>query len=301
MRPLVGHDLDARRPSVSRRRTGECSKISMPRSSAARASPTASLPGCTSAFAVRLEHRAEIGGRGDGCLHLRPDRDARRRSSPRSAASCAHSSSHSSWCGSVATASAPDALPLGVDAPLGDVGPHRVEVRHAEPVELVDLVGPAAQAVVAAVREARFAESAVATGCRPPDRPRLDERDARVGVAAAGEQRGPQAGVAAADDHEVGVVVAAQRGPIGGWSGRSSSQKTLWRVSARLRWMTDAAGRCRSKTVVPTGITSLSARWFHLRRASGGCGGALMSRTCVAPGRACPARAAVRGQASSAA
>ena len=105
-----------------------------------------------------------------------------------------------------------DALPLGVDAPLGDVGAHRVEVRQAQVVEPIDLVGPAAQAVVAAVGEARFAESAVATGCRPSDRARLDEGDAGVGVAPAGEQRRPQPGVAAADDHQVGVVISAERG-----------------------------------------------------------------------------------------
>ena len=70
-------------------------------------------------------------------------------------------------------------------------------------------LGPAAEAVVAAVGEARLAESAVAARCRPADRARLDDDDAGVGVAPLREQRGPQAGVAAADDHEVGVVVSA--------------------------------------------------------------------------------------------
>ena len=105
-----------------------------------------------------------------------------------------------------------DALPLGVDAPPGDVGAHRIEVRHAQVVELIDLVGPAAQAVFAAVGEARLAEPAVAARCRPSDRTRLDERDAGVGVAPAGEQRRPEPGVPAAHDHQVGVVIAAERG-----------------------------------------------------------------------------------------
>ncbi len=163
---------------------------------------------------VGLEDRAEVGGRGDGGLHLgavQPD-DAlfaagggilRPLVEPLELVRLGRHRERA------------HALPIGVDAPLGDVGAHRIEVRHAQVVELIDLVGPAAESVVASVGEARFAEAAVATGCRPPDRPRLDEGDAGVGVASPREQRRPQAGVAAAHDDQVGVVVAAQGGPAG--------------------------------------------------------------------------------------
>ena len=71
-------------------------------------------------------------------------------------------------------------------------------------------LGPAAAAVVLAMREARLAEAAVATGCRPADTPGLEQDDPRRRVLALREQRGPQAGVAAADDGQVAAHVAAE-------------------------------------------------------------------------------------------
>ena len=170
------------------------------------------LAGVHEGVASGLEHRAEIGRRGDGCLHLGLVQT--------------HDAVLAAGRGILRPLVEPlelvrlgrhgegsDALPLGIDPPFGDVRAHRVEVLHAQPVERVDLVRPAAEAVVAAVGEARFAESAVAAGCRPADRPRLDEGDAGVGVAPAREESRPQSGVAAPDDHEVDIVVPREGAP----------------------------------------------------------------------------------------
>ena len=80
------------------------------------------------------------------------------------------------------------------------------------------------------------------------------------------EQRGPQAGVAAADDHEVGG--AAPRS--GGRSGRGCGKVVRARrphdgSRSEAVATTDAAGRCRSKTVVPTGISfpALGEAWHE--------------------------------------
>ena len=128
----------------------------------------------------------------------------------------------------------------------------------------VDLLRPAAEAVVAAVGEARFAEPAVATGRRPADRPRLDEGDARAGIAAAREESRPQPGVAASDDHEVDVVVADEGAPSRLRGEVVEPEHAVPRFGETAS-MTDAAGRCRSKTVVPTDITSLSLGALHPR------------------------------------
>ena len=97
--------------------------------------------------------------------------------------------------------------------------PHRlldlVEILHAQPVELLELVREAAGAVLLPVREGRLAEAAVATGCRPADRARLQQGDARRGVALLGLERRPQPEEPATDDDEVVVRDVVVPGPGG--------------------------------------------------------------------------------------
>ena len=58
--------------------------------------------------------------------------------------------------------------------------------------------------LAATVRQARLAEAAVAPGRRPADRLGLEQHDPPIGVPLLGEDGGPEAAVAAADDGEVG-------------------------------------------------------------------------------------------------
>ena len=87
-------------------------------------------------------------------------------------------------------------------------------------VELVDLVGPARLSVLVTVGQAGVDESAVASRRGPADAVGLDQHDALVRIALCGVQRGPQPGVAAADDQQV-AGDRARSAP--GYSGRSMS------------------------------------------------------------------------------
>ena len=157
------------------------------------------------------------------------------------------------------------ALELEVHSVLRLGGLDRVEVLHAEPIERAHLVGPARHAVLVPVREARLAEAAVAARGRPADRLRLDEDDPGGGVALLREQRRPEAGVAAADDDEVGDLRC--RSP---WLGAAAAT----RAGHRARTPTDgcrrarAARRKREVGVVrrrwcPRGITPMRSRCSH--------------------------------------
>lgn len=107
------------------------------------------------------------------------------------------------------------ALELGIH-PVPFDGPlDAVEVLQPQLLELVELLRPAVRAVLLAVREARLAEAAVASGRRPADRARLEDHDAPVGVALLRAQGRPEARVAAADDHEVGGDLAGERRMVG--------------------------------------------------------------------------------------
>ena len=94
-------------PAVSRRRTGECSKISTPAllGRAGESRRRACRGARARSSASRTRRRDMSGEATDARTWAWSSRTTP--SSPRAAASCAHSSSHSSWCGSVATARAP--------------------------------------------------------------------------------------------------------------------------------------------------------------------------------------------------
>ena len=68
--PAVGRRPRRRRRPCRGDAPASARRSRCPRSSAARASPAASLPGWTRACRVRLEHGAEIGRGCDGCPHL---------------------------------------------------------------------------------------------------------------------------------------------------------------------------------------------------------------------------------------
>ena len=156
-------------------------------------------------------------------------------------------SSHSTWCGSIATLR----VPVRSKSAVILYSCHGVPIasRLAAPSRssCVQLLGPAALAVHLTVREARFDEPAVATRRGPADRLRLEHR--RPGGRGHAPSRGSpsRARVAATDDREVGVV---GRGEFGcRVPGASSSQNTPCRASRRAA-STTAAGASRSKTVV---------------------------------------------------
>ena len=95
-----------------------------------------------------------------------------------------------------------------------------VKVLQAELGESSILGGQVVVAVLLTVGEAGGAESAVASRRRPADLGALEEHDAAGRGVFNGLQRGPQSGEPAADDDEVGVLMAAQRRlwsrPVGG-------------------------------------------------------------------------------------
>ena len=197
-------------PVVSRPVTCERSKISTPRSSHTRASSAAMRAGCTMPHACFSHTRGEIRGGVDGCLRLglvEIDDALLALGGP--------FLEPLDLVGLDGGRELAGALELEVHAVACLGGLDRVEVLAPEPVEDRHLVGPPGHAVLVAVREARLAEAAVAARRRPADALRLDDHDLRRGVALGGEQRGPQAGVAAADDDEVGAMRADQRRPVG--------------------------------------------------------------------------------------
>ncbi len=102
------------------------------------------------------------------------------------------------------------ALEVAVEAQLVHGALDLVEVRPAELLKLVELFRKPGEPVLVAVGEAGFAEAAIAPGCGPADPLRLEQHDPGRRVLALGEQRGPQAGVAAADDREIAVRVGGQ-------------------------------------------------------------------------------------------
>ena len=216
-RPPVGHDRDTVGPPcrgvapASARRSRR--RAPPPRARARRrACRGARAPSCAC-----LEHRAQVG------------RARRRTPAPPSASSRtdalltrgrgirAHSSSHSSWCGSVATASAPvrshsASMPYAaMSAPIAS--------RFSRPSR-------SSWSISSGQRLSPFSRPCVRLASQnPPLRPdaahptvlRLDAATTRAsGSRRLGEQRRPQPGVAAADDHEVGVV---RRRVSGGRSG----------------------------------------------------------------------------------
>src|SRR5690606_11973155 len=104
------------------------------------------------------------------------------------------------------------ALEVGVDPIARHRLFDRVEVGEAEFVEAREFFGPAALAVRRAVREARFDESAVASGCGPADLVRLEDDDPTPRLAFESADGGPQSRVAATDDREVGIPIGGQPG-----------------------------------------------------------------------------------------
>ena len=120
----------------------------------------------------------------------RPPRAARRPGRPRSRRS-----------------SCPVGLEVAVDAVALDVVlAARAGSRSPSRSSVSNSSGKRSQAVRRAVGEARLAEAAVAARCRPADPLGLEQHDVAVGVALLGEQRGPEPGVAAADDGRSAVA-----------------------------------------------------------------------------------------------
>jgi hypothetical protein len=100
------------------------------------------------------------------------------------------------------------ALELARQSERTDVGLERVEVGPAEPLQLRVLSGPAAAAVLLAVREARLAETTVAPRGGPTDGLSVEQHDAGGRIAPLGEHGGPQAAVSAAHHRQVRLVGA---------------------------------------------------------------------------------------------
>ena len=69
-----------------------------------------------------------------------------------------------------------------------------------------------AHPVMQPVGERCVDETAVAAGRTEPDRPGLEQHDVTPRILFLGLDRGPQAGEAAADDDQAGVVVPGQSG-----------------------------------------------------------------------------------------
>ena len=108
------------------------------------------------------------------------------------------------------------ALEVAVDAELGDGRLDGVEVLGAEALQDGDLLGEPLGAVGQAVGEARRAEPAVATRCRPPAAVALQQHHVTTGVVLFGQECRPQPGVAAPHHHQVGPPGADQgRGRLG--------------------------------------------------------------------------------------
>jgi hypothetical protein len=103
------------------------------------------------------------------------------------------------------------AFELAVQAELGHVRREPVQVGQAEAFQLVQLVGPAVSAVGRAVGQAGLAEPPVAAGRGPADLLALQQDHPGGRVAALGPHRGPEPGVPAADDRQIGRGLADER------------------------------------------------------------------------------------------
>jgi hypothetical protein len=117
---------------------------------------------------------------------------------------------------------------LGVDPVSGDGGFDVVEVLPAEPFERVELVREPVQAVGFAVGQAAGTEAAVAAGRGPADGRRFDQDDVAAGIGLLGLQCGPQTGVTAADDDQIGIDCTDSEGNAGGAAGSSSQNTEGW-------------------------------------------------------------------------
>ena len=104
------------------------------------------------------------------------------------------------------------AFVVAIDVVALDRGLDVVEVLQAELFEQRQLVGEAGLPVGDAVGEAALHEAAVAAAGRRADLVRVDQDDIAGWVALLGDDRGPQPGVAAADDAEVAADRAHERG-----------------------------------------------------------------------------------------
>jgi hypothetical protein len=127
------------------------------------------------------------------------------------------------------------ALEVAVEGVAGDGRLDAVEVAGAQLLQLVDLVGPAGQAVGQAVGERGGAEAAVAARGGPARLAALDQDDLAPGVALLGEERGPQSAVAAADDEQVAGLGGGEGGLGAGLAGVVQPVRDRLGVRKRLR------------------------------------------------------------------
>ncbi len=107
----------------------------------------------------------------------------------------------------------------GIDAVAVEVGEQRVVVLVSEAHERVDLVREVRQAIGDAMGDGGREEPTVSARGTDPGLARLEHEDVASGVVRVGLQRGPQPGVAGADDDEIGVGGSGERrgriGPTG--------------------------------------------------------------------------------------
>ena len=103
------------------------------------------------------------------------------------------------------------ALKVDLETVFGNERLDRIEVLVAEATQRIDLFGPARLCVRLAVRNARLAETTVATRSSPADVLRLEQHDATLGVLGLQLDGGPETRVAAADHHVVGLPRTGQR------------------------------------------------------------------------------------------
>ena len=199
--------VDDRRRRRRRRRAvapASARRSRRPRSSAARASPAASLPGWTSAVACFSHTAPRIGRAMRRMPAPRPRSDARRRRRrgprhPSPTRRATRAGAARSRRASAPTRSQSASMPYAaMSSPMASrfAMPSRSSSSISSGQRLRPLSRPWVR--LASQKPPLRPEAA------QPDRARLDDDDAGVGVAALGEQRGPQPGVAAADDHEVG-------------------------------------------------------------------------------------------------
>ncbi len=104
-----------------------------------------------------------------------------------------------------------DRFEVGVDPVVVERLAHPAVVLYPEHVEMRDLVGEVPDPVQQAVRERRVEEAAVAPGGAVPHDVGLTDHHPQRLRALEQLDRGPQPGETAADDGDVGLLVALQR------------------------------------------------------------------------------------------